>query len=351
MIIVNIDHSKTPWKDFHFSSSQFQQFLFQVAQLIMAMIAILLFYAGVCISLCLCTFPFNYRHVELGLFPSLNASYIAGDQTNFYIPINNNGLNPGVTWAEANGNFSALLRQTDGSNYKLIMFIRHCEGWHNVAESVLGSDIWNSVESKKAEYLDARLSDNGLIQGQQLESRVTNDVKNNGLSVELIVSSPFSRALQTAQLGLTSLWSKQTIPKLSIEDARETIGVHYCDKRHSQAYLNLTFPAVDFTGLISNQDSLWRPDERESDEAEFERGRRLLDWLFARAEKRIVVVAHAGIIGMTTTSLFHQWNPAEEGQILWGDEAPVIGGYSMRNAEILPVIIRQERPHASTKAQ
>ncbi|KAL0490775.1 phosphoglycerate mutase [Acrasis kona] len=288
---------------------------------------------------CIINAQCNYRHVELGLFPSVNFSSTSHPSQ---IPIENNGLLDGVTWNRVNSEFEKLTNEpVNGSEYKLILFLRHSEGWHNVAERKYGSKYWNDVESKKPQYLDSTLSDDGIVQAQQLQQRIIKDVTQNKLRIDLILCSPFSRALQTAEIGLVHLWSNHRIPKISVEEARESIGVHYCDKRHNRTYLMSKFPKVDFKRLISNEDTLWTPDVRESDQDEFIRGRKVLDWIYNRREKRVIVPAHGGIINAITASLGYAWGEGTSGKTLPGD-IKYISGFSMRNTEILPVIVRRD---------
>jgi broad specificity phosphatase PhoE len=76
-------------------------------------------------------------------------------------------------------------------------------------------------------------------------------------------------------------------------------------------------------GLISNEDELWQPNSRESDDAIQLRAEKLLQRLYANVEESVVfVISHSGMIGATLAAM--------------GREP-----YSATNAELVPTLVEQ----------
>ncbi|PON85751.1 hypothetical protein TorRG33x02_184810 [Trema orientale] len=56
-----------------------------------------------------------------------------------------------------------------------------------------------------------------------------------------------------------------------------SVGVHPCDKRSVSEY-QLLFPAIDFSVIENEEDILWKPDVRETNEELAARGLKFLNW-------------------------------------------------------------------------
>ena len=82
-------------------------------------------------------------------------------------------------------------------------------------------------------------------------------------------------------------------PFVACELCREHLGVHPCDRRRSLSHLKERFPAVDWSNIESEADTLWTADVRESDEHLARRAAAFLRWLMARPEQHIAVVTHS----------------------------------------------------------
>lgn len=111
--------------------------------------------------------------------------------------------------------------------------------------------------------------------------------------VEVVLLSPLSRAIQTGLLAFPK--GHCSPPFEAVEDLRERSGTHPCDKRRSKAELRAAFPRVNFDGLPSDEDTLWR-EERESQHDLAARAARLLDALMKRPERRIAVCTHSDFL-------------------------------------------------------
>ncbi|KAH8498663.1 hypothetical protein H0E87_017552 [Populus deltoides] len=141
--------------------------------------------------------------------------------------------------------------------------VRHAQGLHNVEGEK------NYKAYLNPEYLDAPLTQLGWQQVDNLRKHV----HASGLSkrVELVVTSPLFRTLQTAvgvfggegytdgahplplmvanagSSGRAAISSHNSPPFIAVEDCREHFGVHPCDKRHDVSDYQFLFPAVDFS--------------------------------------------------------------------------------------------------------
>eukprot|EP00929_Paragymnodinium_shiwhaense_P029919 TRINITY_DN17056_c0_g1_i3.p1 TRINITY_DN17056_c0_g1~~TRINITY_DN17056_c0_g1_i3.p1 ORF type:complete len:336 (-),score=17.51 TRINITY_DN17056_c0_g1_i3:41-946(-) len=170
---------------------------------------------------------------------------------------------------------------------KVLYFVRHAEGTHNV-----------NKEYRLPIHLDAKLTAVGEAQCKELAG------KTRSLPVDVIVSSPLTRCLQTASLGFSHALSIGT-PLVAQEHIRET--VNFCaDRRRLLSAIAADFPLVDFSLIETEEDALWARYEaifgdylafqahRESDDFESlaVRGRAALCFLASRPEKYIAVVSH-----------------------------------------------------------
>ena len=168
---------------------------------------------------------------------------------------------------------------------KTILCIRHGESTFNAQWRVLGADPL---------HYDAPLSPAGLEQVRE-RARTLADIP-----VELIVSSPFTRALQTA-VGLFG--GHPAAPPIMVSAlARERVEMS-CDIGRSPRALAADFPSLELDHLA---DVWWHaegvPDARgiciEPLDMVAARAAEFRDFLHARPERVIAVVAHG-------TFLFH----------------------------------------------
>uniref|UniRef100_A0A7S4I535 Uncharacterized protein n=1 Tax=Odontella aurita TaxID=265563 RepID=A0A7S4I535_9STRA len=130
---------------------------------------------------------------------------------------------------------------------KIVHLVRHAEGLHNV-----------SPDHKTPPFLDSPLTPQGIEQCRQLSSR-TKD-----LNVEVVLSSPLTRCLQTAMYSYEAALSpektagdaKYGVPLVAQEDWRETVNF-LCDARRPTSELRLSFPSADFSCVTSESDPVW----------------------------------------------------------------------------------------------
>jgi broad specificity phosphatase PhoE len=113
--------------------------------------------------------------------------------------------------------------------------------------------------------------------------------------IDLVVSSPLSRTMQTADLAVPL--DQVTSNRVCYEDFREINGLLLNAQRKSLTDIRKTFPAWNLEHLEHEEDVLWTP-ELESNESCAERGYQGLQWVLGRPEEKILVCAHGGILSM-----------------------------------------------------
>lgn len=194
------------------------------------------------------------------------------------------GLKPSSTWA--------LQTEELTGQAKRVMWVRHAQGIHNAAELALGKAEWESVECRKDAYFDANLNEIGVEQSKVLQFALNGPLTTRALKVDLIIVSPLSRAIETAQIAFESVWND--VPVVAVELARERFGKNICDKRRPVSELKRLFPRVDFDSCMDGEhDALHDAEVRESPEQVAERVKRLMHWIMQLPYDSIAVVGHS----------------------------------------------------------
>lgn len=192
---------------------------------------------------------------------------------------------------------------------KLLHLVRHAQGYHNINQDALRDPV----------CLDARLTPEGISQCQALQRAAAS------LRPEVVVSSPLTRTLQTAELAFGPQRQAAGAPLLALEGIRETVNF-LCDARRPLSAIRADFPTADFSACDGDEDVLWKSYEarfgsqeqytkhRESAElpALAARARDALRWIGARPEREIVVVGHSAFF----------WNTFNMGSGVGGASGP-----------------------------
>ena len=210
------------------------------------------------------------------------------------------------------------------TEYKLLFLSRHGQGYHNVAETKYGRKAWNCYYSLldgdgEITWSDAHLTPLGVGQAQTLAKYWRGRIVEQKMPVPgLFVSSPLTRAMRTVQIITQAMEDEQLVdggignvgdeiegvrPKVHVvENLRECIGIHTCDRRSRRSEIEKMFPPPVFEveDSMTDDDELWVPDLRESDSAMTVRLRGLLDKAMRMPEAKNVQVmsltAHGGAI-------------------------------------------------------
>jgi broad specificity phosphatase PhoE len=178
---------------------------------------------------------------------------------------------------------------------KTVHFLRHGQAMHNPraeAARADGCDFDTFLRlMKEDDAFDADLTPVGRSQAEtaaRLGSKTS--------TVQLVVSSPLSRALDTAKLVLPDA-TQAGRRFVACDNLRERSGWFLNARRRPRTEQAARYPACDFSLLESEDDELWLgcADELERTSNVAERGYRLLQWLAEREEEEIAVVAHGGL--------------------------------------------------------
>ena len=140
---------------------------------------------------------------------------------------------------------------------------------------------------RQDDALDADLTEIGEHQARTVGSKFAWDL------LQLVVSSPLSRALHTADLIAPASQAK----RVSVEDFREINGWLLNSKRRDVDELEIKFPDWDF-GQLALSDNLWT-EELETQQETAERGYEGFCWLMRRPEEQILLACHGGILRFT----------------------------------------------------
>jgi hypothetical protein len=107
------------------------------------------------------------------------------------------------------------------------------------------------------------------------------------------------RCLQTAFITFDSVdlpESHPFTPQVK-ELFREVIGVHTCDRRSTKTYIHEKYPNFPFEKGFEEEDPLWSPDVRETNEAQDIRSKKVLDDVFSNDRNTYLSISsHSGEI-------------------------------------------------------
>ena len=144
---------------------------------------------------------------------------------------------------------------------------------------------------KEDDAFDADLTELGREQAREAGAALGDE---RMAGVQLVMVSPLSRAIETAQLVMPNATSSK--PFIAHDLLCERSGWMLNAKRRTRTELANRFPTCSFSLLESDEDALWNPHELEATNDCAERGYRFLCWLWdAREETEVAVVAHGGI--------------------------------------------------------
>lgn len=172
-------------------------------------------------------------------------------------------------------------------------FIRHAQSLHNALSEPGGPDPM---------VRDAALTEYGLEQALRLGAEI-----GKGQEFDLVVITPFTRAIQTALRA----FAESPAPRIILDLHREHLD-SYCDVGRSPEDLGKLFPMFEFDHL---NDPWWYIDEashepyaKEPPEELMKRVEAFSAWLKARPEQTIGVVGHGTFLRTLTG---HRFDNAE----------------------------------------
>ena len=176
------------------------------------------------------------------------------------------------------------------SSAKTVLFIRHGQGDHN-----------KSIKNWK--IIDPSLNDAGQRQAAELHKRLGGP-HGHLVRVELVVTSPLTRAMQTARYAFKGVNVRWAVNPL----LRERMGAP-CDEGLPRSELLAKNPHMrDWEGIDELNEVWWTP---AMEWGLFTRISELEKWVAARPESTIALVGHGGlfarILGYHLHNCGHQW--------------------------------------------
>ncbi|KAF9515462.1 hypothetical protein BS47DRAFT_1341978 [Hydnum rufescens UP504] len=175
---------------------------------------------------------------------------------------------------------------------RVIHFLRHTEAEHNVN--------WDGS------IPDPPLTPLGKQQAEDLNESTSDNIQ---ATADLLVTSPFTRTLQTTLIGLPKLKSRLEAAgqKLIVLSRLQAKGALPCDIGKSREVLERTeeFEGIDFSPLEDD----WNVKVGDfAPENIVARAKWVRKWLRARPEREIIVVSHANILrAITNTDQSDHW--------------------------------------------
>ena len=185
---------------------------------------------------------------------------------------------------------------------KLVHFIRHGEGFHNVAQREWRTDPnWDGNSEPytidndpDGRYMDAELNEKGRAQAVALQEQTE-----SALKPALLVLSPMRRATLTGLLAFEAHVARGDMPVIAHELLHERAGRHTCDRRLPKAELARLYPQVRYPEdlMPSETDPYWGDGwTREPWETTASRAAAFTEWLFSRSETHVAVACHSAIL-------------------------------------------------------
>ena len=166
---------------------------------------------------------------------------------------------------------------------KNLYLIRHGHSLHNELFHKIGVKAFRIPQT-----IDAPLTNEGHLQSIELGQSWPKKRE-----IELVLVSPLTRTLDTAM----NIFGDTDIPMISEEFLREyPIGEDTCNKRSSLTLLKNKYPRIDFN-LISDGDTLWTSEYRETIDELEQRLDKMVKYLQNRKEINIAIVGHSSYFG------------------------------------------------------
>ncbi|CAN1185278.1 Phosphoglycerate mutase-like protein [Linum perenne] len=118
-------------------------------------------------------------------------------------------------------------------------------------------------------------------------------------------------------------------PFVATELCREHLSLHPCDWRSSITTCRSLFPAIDFSLIESDEDTLVKPGQRETFEEVAARALQFLKWIWTRKEKEIAVVSHGGFLHDMLSLFGNDCHPSVKSEI----------GTRFDNCQLLSIVL------------
>lgn len=198
----------------------------------------------------------------------------------------------------------AQAARTVAGAHKILHVVRHGQAQHNVRAEPARANGCSYEEflelMRLDDAFDATLTPAGVDQARQLHQSLPPSLHQ---SVQLVVASSLTRAIQTADIVFPQQLSR--CRRISLDLWREVSGLLVNAKRQTREQLRAAHAEWDFDQLEANEDELWTEDKLEDAAACAHRAYLALDWAWQRPEETICIVAHGGILSYALSEPGH----------------------------------------------
>ncbi|KIR56279.1 hypothetical protein I315_01344 [Cryptococcus gattii Ru294] len=200
---------------------------------------------------------------------------------------------PPGDWAEFKKRIAELQQQCrEGEVIKVIFAARHGQAEHNAIKEryqipdeivrscchLIRKSKWPSAQGQILyPILDPDLTDLGRSQAAAFGYALQREAKRGMPLPSTWYVSPMKRAGETCGIEWGWLFEESKgkgkghgVPATVIENLREHLHVHECDKRSSLSELQRDFPSFTYTPETTEEDELWQPGEVRGRETEEE---------------------------------------------------------------------------------
>ncbi|DBA01656.1 TPA: hypothetical protein N0F65_010307 [Lagenidium giganteum] len=199
------------------------------------------------------------------------------------------GLLENKTWANVDEYIQK--KKQAGGKAKVVVYLRHGEGTHNVAIDQLTFPTYLKVAAGWANLTDAELTEKGRAQAKNASIMLDDQIFSGGLDIQEVFVSVLDRTLDTFSIAFGDV---KNIPHLASEFAREVITNETCNHRVTKHEKQAKYPDVNFDEIVEDEDPWWSPTHSETLVEMDNRARNFLNHLFYEHDSdRIGVVAHS----------------------------------------------------------
>ncbi|GAX11025.1 hypothetical protein FisN_2Lh554 [Fistulifera solaris] len=181
--------------------------------------------------------------------------------------------------------------------FQELFIVRHGQATHNPraeAAKQAGCSFEEFLEWMRLDDShDSPLTELGTEQGASVGKQYQHLLS----GVEMVISSPLSRCLDTANLVAPP--TTTTAKRVVYENFREINGKLLNAKRRNKSELQKLYPEWSFDNLQSNHDDSWVATELETVESCQQRGVAGFQWLTTLPVRSLLLVCHGGILHYT----------------------------------------------------
>ncbi|KAG6327970.1 hypothetical protein ID866_11119, partial [Astraeus odoratus] len=143
---------------------------------------------------------------------------------------------------------------------------------------------------------DPGLTQKGISQACAVHTLWKTELQHGLPLPDRLYCSPLTRAIQTNRLTFDGIIPDERRTTI-VENTRECVGIHTCDKRRTRTYIVRTFPEYLVEDGFTEDDQLWKPDVRETWSDLDLRVNTVLDMIFRNDEEQFIsITTHAGFI-------------------------------------------------------